>query len=147
MNNPRVGVATIVTDGTKLLLGYRKSELGKNTWGLPGGKLDFGEDLKDCAARELKEETNLTTTTDNLYHVGVTNAIFDNETHYITVIYHAIYCVGKIKVLEPDKCEKWEWFEYNNLPENLFLPLKNFVKQPSFFTVFSAFIKPVFYDD
>lgn len=132
MNNPRVGVATIVKNDDKILLGYRKSNLGKDTWGLPGGKLDFGEDLKDCAVRELKEETNLTTTTDNLKLAGVTNAVFDDETHYITIIYEVTYYVGKISVLEPDKCEKWEWFEYDNLPEKLFLPFKNYIDSTHF---------------
>lgn len=136
INSPKVGVATILKDGDKILLGKRISELGKNTWGLPGGKLDFGEELKDCAIRELKEETDLTTTSDNLYFAGVSNAIFDNETHYITVIYLVTNYVGKLKILEPEKCEKWEWFEYNNLPENLFLPLKNFVNQPEYFSIF-----------
>jgi len=126
MNNPRVGIATVLRDGNKILLGLRKSNLGKNTWGLPGGKLDFGEDLKVCAARELKEETDLITTTDNLKLLGVSNAIFDEETHYITIIYEVNVYVGKLKIMEPDKCETWEWFDYDDLPKNLFLPLKNF---------------------
>jgi 8-oxo-dGTP diphosphatase len=24
--------------------------------------------------------------------------------------------------MEPEKCEKWEWFEINKLPQPLFLP-------------------------
>lgn len=127
MNNPRVGVATIIKNEGKILLGYRKSNLGTNTWGLPGGKLDFGEEIKDCAIRELKEETNLITTADNLKLIGVSNAIFDDITHYITVIYEVDVYVGKLTILEPDKCEKWEWFDYNKLPDNLFLPLRNFI--------------------
>jgi ADP-ribose pyrophosphatase YjhB (NUDIX family) len=77
--NPRVGVAVIIRNKkNEILLGYRKNiNLGYHTWGLPGGKLDFGEDLKDCAIRELKEETNLTVDYNNLVLAGVTNAIFD----------------------------------------------------------------------
>ena len=134
VNIPRVGVAIFVRDGNKILLGYRRSKLGKDTWGLPGGKLDFGEDLKECAIRELKEETNLDVDIEQVYHRGVTNAVFDNTTHYITVLFETEKFSGELKVMEPEKCGRWEWFDYaktdqgpRDIPKNLFLPLKNFL--------------------
>ena len=30
--------------------------------------------------------------------------------------------------VEPDKCKVWKFFDFENFPLNLFLPLKNFVK-------------------
>lgn len=128
MNNPKVGVATMIIEDNKLLLGKRKSELGKGTWGLPGGKLEFGEEPTDCAIRELKEETNLITSTDNLVFCGFSNTIFDDNLHYITLIYNIISYTGELKIMEEDKCEKWEWFDLNNLPQNLFKPLENYLK-------------------
>jgi 8-oxo-dGTP diphosphatase len=129
MNRPRVGVAVIVRNKNyEFLLGLRKSQLGNNTWGLPGGKLDFAEDLKECAKRELKEETNLDIDISDLKLIGVSNAVFDEETHYITVIYETRIYSNVLMITEPDKCERWEWFTFDNLPENLFLPFKNFVK-------------------
>lgn len=133
-NLPRVGVAIFVRNGDEILLGYRRSNLGKDTWGLPGGKLDFGEDLKECAKRELKEETNLDVDVEDIYLKGITNAVFDNETHYITVLYETENYYGEVEVMEPEKCGRWEWFDYSktddgirDLPNNLFLPLKNFI--------------------
>jgi 8-oxo-dGTP diphosphatase len=128
MSNPRVGVAVIVKRDNEILLGYRKSELGKNTWGLPGGKLEFGEELIDCAIRELKEETNLIVKPKNLRLVGISNAVFDDDLHYITVIYSTKKFKGELTILEPNKCESWEWFDYYHPPKDLFLPLKNFFK-------------------
>jgi 8-oxo-dGTP diphosphatase len=32
---------------------------------------------------------------------------------------------GEPKVLEPNKCERWEWFSLNAFPQPLFLPLQN----------------------
>ena len=129
MNNPRVGVATVIrNDKNQILLGHRIGTLGNDTWGLPGGKLDFGEDLKLCAIRELKEETNLETIPENLKLIGVSNAIFNNEMHYITVIYEVDIYVGKLTIVEPDKCNEWKFFDFKDFPENLFLPLQNYVK-------------------
>jgi 8-oxo-dGTP diphosphatase len=129
---PRVGVATIIRKDNKILLGHRKSTLGFDTWGLPGGKLDFGEDVKECAIRELREETGLLTTTDNLKLLGISNAIYDKETHYITIIYEVDVYVGKIKIMETEKCSEWKFFAYDELPEKLFLPFKNFIEKEHF---------------
>jgi 8-oxo-dGTP diphosphatase len=30
--------------------------------------------------------------------------------------------------MEPNKCEKWDWFEWDKLPEPLFLPTINQLK-------------------
>jgi 8-oxo-dGTP diphosphatase len=39
------------------------------------------------------------------------------------------YASGELKLMEPNKCEKWDWFNINDLPEPLFLPLKNLLKE------------------
>lgn len=129
---PRVGVATIIKNDDKILLGHRISQLGFDSWGLPGGKLDFGEEPKNCVIRELKEETNLITTSDKLKLIGISNAIFDNETHYITIIYEVDSYDNEIKIMEENKCKMWKFFAYDELPKNLFLPLKNFIEKDKF---------------
>jgi len=59
-----------------------------------------------------------------------TNDIFVNEKkHYVTLYVKAKPSSLNVKVMEPDKCEKWEWFEWDALPEPLFLPLQNLLKQ------------------
>ncbi len=52
---PAAAVA-ILNDYREILLIKRKDN-GK--WSMPGGTLDFGESLTECAVREVKEETNL----------------------------------------------------------------------------------------
>ena len=39
----------------------------------------------------------------------------------------AEYKSGKPKVLEPHKCECWDWFEWSNLPHPLFIPITNLI--------------------
>jgi len=52
---PAAAVA-IFDDENRLLLLKRKDN---DKWTMPGGTMDFGESLADCAIREVKEETNL----------------------------------------------------------------------------------------
>src|SRR5215510_275068 len=44
----------VVNDRDELLMIFRRGK-----WDLPKGKLDKGESLKDCAIREVEEETGL----------------------------------------------------------------------------------------
>jgi ADP-ribose pyrophosphatase YjhB (NUDIX family) len=50
---PAAAVALFDSDGKILLLRRRDNE----KWTMPGGTLDFGESLTDCAIREVREET------------------------------------------------------------------------------------------
>ena len=127
MQYPGVGVGVYVRKGEKVLLGLRKSEHGKGQWCAPGGKVDMNEDLEACARRELEEETGLTV--GEMKFIGITNDIWpDIGTHYVTVTYVCDVGDGEPRVTEPDKCEKWEWFEWGRLPEPLFLSTRNFIK-------------------
>jgi len=53
----------------------------------------------------------------------------DEDKHYITLLVIADYASGEVKICEPDKCAGWEWFSWNQLPEPLFLPIINQIKQ------------------
>jgi ADP-ribose pyrophosphatase YjhB (NUDIX family) len=50
---PAAAVALFDQDGKILLLRRKDNE----KWTMPGGTLDFGESLTDCAVREVREET------------------------------------------------------------------------------------------
>jgi 8-oxo-dGTP diphosphatase len=56
-----------IRNGTVLLLQRSEREtFMPGAWGLPCGKIDFGEDLQQAVLRELKEETGLTGTVQRL---------------------------------------------------------------------------------
>ena len=121
---PFVGVAVIVIKNQKVLLGKRKNSHGSGTWQFPGGHLEFNESIKDCARRELFEETGIKIK--NIRLGPYTNDIFEKEKkHYITLFVVADYDSGVLELKEPEKCEKWDWFEWGKLPEPSFLPIKN----------------------
>lgn len=52
-------VAALETDGAVTLLHQYRHAVGGYLWEVPAGKLDPGESPRDCAERELREETGL----------------------------------------------------------------------------------------
>jgi len=128
MERPKIGVATLIKKDGKIAFLKRHNSHGENTWGLPGGHLEFNETLEECAAREIKEEIGINIT--NIKFGALTNDIFEKEQkHYITIFMTADYESGDAKVLEPEKSKELNWFRWNELPEPLFLPVQNLLKQ------------------
>lgn len=125
---PYIGVAVIVVREGRVLLGKRKNSHGSGTWQFPGGHLEYGESIEECARRELQEETGLTI--DELRMGPFTNDFFEKERkHYVTLFVIADQARGTPRVMEPDKCERWDWFPWNQLPRPRFLPIVNLLKQ------------------
>jgi len=57
---PSVGVAIVVRDEAgRVLLGRRAVGWGAGQWCVPCGSLEWGEDIREAAARELLEETGV----------------------------------------------------------------------------------------
>lgn len=117
-----VGVGAIVLRDGLVLLGQRLGSHGVGTWALPGGHLEFGESVEDCAAREVLEETGLVI--DAFTRASYTSNVFAAEQkHYVTLFVTAHSAVGEPQLCEPNKCSGWHWFRWSELPEPLFAPL------------------------
>ncbi len=54
-----VGVGAVVLKEDEVLLVRRKYDPCRNCWAIPGGHLEYGERIRDAAARELEEETGI----------------------------------------------------------------------------------------
>ena len=127
-NRPKVGVAVMIINDSKILLGKRKNAHGQGAWAPPGGHLEFGETLEECAQRELLEETGLIA--ESIKKLWFTNDIHLQENkHYITIFMVVDKFSGEVKNLEPEKCEGWQWFDLNNLPSPLFLSVDNLINK------------------
>ncbi len=59
--NPGVGAAVVVwdEDGRLLLIKRAEGATRPGLWAIPAGYVDYGEDVRTAAARELYEETGL----------------------------------------------------------------------------------------
>lgn len=116
-----------VINGNKILMQKRKGKHGDGTWSLPGGHLEFGESIEDCAARETMEEMGVKIR--NIKIGPFTNDVHvKEEKHYITIFVVSEYDSGEAKVMEPEWSEEVGWFEFENMPSPLFQPLESVLK-------------------
>ncbi len=127
----KVGVGVLIYNNkNEILLGLRKSKHGEGTWCPPGGHLEYGESFEEAGVRETAEETGLILNKQDLAICGVTNDFFkESGKHYVTAILKTVYFLGEPVVKEPDKCAEWRWFPKDKLPDNLFLPICNFLNK------------------
>ena len=124
----RIGVGVLVWRERQLLLGKRVVRGESDCWQFPGGRLEDGESVVECARREVFEETGVEVK--NCRHVGFTdNSFVVDSCKFIALLVSCEYEAGQVRVLEPDKCNVWQWFDYQQLPSPLFKPIEIFLLQ------------------
>ena len=63
------------------------------------------------------------------YRTEIADIFEDENRHYITIFILADIESGNAKIMEPEKATDIGWFEWNNLPNPLFIPIRNLLKQ------------------
>ena len=129
-NAVRVGVGVMVRNAKgEVLMGLRsqnaKNERGK--WTFPGGEVEFGETLVECAVREAREEFGIEVKPLRLLKV-IDHILPQEQQHWVNPVFEAELVRGKPKIMEPHKIEKIAWFSINSLPENITVNLKQLFK-------------------
>ena len=126
-NRPKVGLAVCIVKDGKVLMCQRKKSYNEHLWSFPGGHLELFETWEDCAKRESFEETGIQIK--NVKFITCTNDIcVEDNTHYITINMLADYDMGEVQLKESEEHECWEWFNWDNLPKDLFFNTENFLK-------------------
>lgn len=122
----KVGLTVMIIRDGKILLGKRiNTETALNKWAYPGGRMDYGEDPINGVMREVLEETGLKLNIEKLRFLDFKNEPFPDENkHYVSLVFTCTDFDGEPEVKEPEKCEKWDWYDPFNLPENTFWAIK-----------------------
>ncbi len=118
-NNPKVGVGIMILKDGKVLLGKRKGSHGQGEFAFPGGHLEYMESFADCVKRELAEECGIEVK--NIRFQFVANVTKYAPKHYAHIGLLADWASGEPKILEPEKCEGWGWYDFESLPKPMFL--------------------------
>jgi len=113
----KTGIGVILYRDGKILMGKRINSHAPK-FSIPGGHLEVGETFEESAIREVKEETGILIRNPKV--IAVTNNLetYEQEKlHYVSVILLATDFSGEAKTNEPNKCEAWNWYNPNNLPQ------------------------------
>ncbi|MBI4026494.1 MAG: NUDIX domain-containing protein [Verrucomicrobia bacterium] len=121
----KVGTAIVLRDHEGRVLLEKRKDCG--LWGLPGGKVDPGESVMDCALREAIEETGLTVRITRLVGIYsepkgriVTYPNNGEVVHLVDVAVEAEIVSGKLSF--SDESEEMRFFPPDSLPEDLMPP-------------------------
>lgn len=114
----RLGAATVVQnvnlDGKmKILLGRRSQMPNKGRWVIPGGKVEVGESWRMAAARELQEETNISSFLAKDVQPYVLEIIDDDQHRVILVGTTTLYSNPQIQA--GSDLEEVRWFNRDEL--------------------------------
>jgi mutator protein MutT len=113
----RIAVYVIVRNDEGEILLQQRANTGylDGYWDFPSGHAEYGEPLREAAARETAEEVGVTARTEDLRLIHIDQFFMDKN--YINFIFSADKWRGQPKICEPDKCSAVGFFAPDALPE------------------------------
>ncbi|MFE3454137.1 NUDIX domain-containing protein [Nonomuraea sp. NPDC059194] len=117
---PHVGVHLILRQHGKVLLLLRANTgFADGSWSVPGGCLNADETLPEGAAREALEELGIVIDPADLTFAGLCHHADPDGQARIGVFFTASRWIGEPVNAEPEKCDKIDWFEADDLPDDI----------------------------
>lgn len=99
-------------DGDRILLIKRGREPSKGLWAVPGGKVDWGENIKSAARREVREETGLEVEIGEVIWVG---EHLSDEHHIVLIDFIGTVKGGSLEA--GDDAEDARWVDLSTAEE------------------------------
>ena len=125
-NYPKVGIGVMIFKEGKVLLGKRKGSHGESQFAWPGGHMEYMESFENVAKREVKEETDMEV--ENVRFLRLYNLKEYAPKHYVDIGLVADWKSGEPKVMEPEKCAGWNWYDMDTLPAPLFATVPTYIE-------------------
>jgi 8-oxo-dGTP diphosphatase len=118
----RVGVGVFVKSPRGYVLLKRQGSHGAGEWSLPGGHLEYGETVIECAAREVQEELGVKLEGPVMAVSYWSEDSFpDHGKQYIT-LYVWGHTSEEPRIMEPNKASEIVFFQgADDLPTPLFV--------------------------
>ncbi len=112
--NPGVGAAVVIFDERGRLLMVKRAEEATRPglWAIPAGFVNYGEDVREAAARELHEETGLEA--DIGEPIFVASNFHDPEKLTVGIWFRGTVTGGSLQA--GDDAEEAEFFAIDDLP-------------------------------
>lgn len=117
-SRPRVGCGAAIVENGRLLLVRRRREPEAGRWGLPGGKVDPYETVREATSREIREELGIIIDPTELLCV-VDQIDRAAGHHWIAPVFRVDRFGGMPAIMEPDALSDLGWFELDGLPADL----------------------------
>lgn len=112
---------TLIKDNKILLLRRFNTGYQDGQYSMVAGHVELGETFTQCVIREAKEEAGVLVKQEDLKvaHVMHRSSDYCQNDERVDVFFVADKWDGKIKNMEPHKCDDLSWFDLGDLPKNI----------------------------
>lgn len=119
--NRKIGVIAHIVDESGRILLQQRGKKSRDENGLyedVGGRVEeFDADFQSAIHREIEEEMGTEAIIELEDPIGIYH-VEKNDINWVFIIFYAKYVGGEIKIMEPDKCIGYKFFDYEEVLES-----------------------------
>lgn len=138
-----VAVYLLLKKKDSLLLARRyNTGYADGYYSLPAGHLEKNETVSEALIREVQEEIGIKIDSEHLQmsHVLYRSKMLE-DFEYIDFFFTVDEWQGKVKNMEPEKCDDLQWFTSSALPPNTLAYITHVIEQIDLGNTFSEYVE------